>query len=236
MALSDPELSSQVLPVKSKLGQTYLWICLINTGMLLKLHLLRKYWPQGVWPWKLEMRSTKLIVFGELSDEFIITEWKVWDKSSTLWPPPAPPSNLIRVSLQGCRWREPRLLLTAARWHTGVWWSRSPGRGCAAPWRWCGCSHKWRRQGSTPPTQHPPRPSQWGRPSRAPPAAGCWPQTMLICPAALRKKRAVEEKAAFGNSQFQRLQLQLNNLMYIATLFIWKTVKTYKNTPRKLFD
>lgn len=163
---------------------------------LLKLHLLHKYWPQ-------EKCSAKFILFMELFHEFIITEWKVLDKPSTVWPP----SNLIKVSSQGCRWRVPRLLRTAARWRTGVWWWPSPGRGFAAPWRWCGSSHKWRRRRSTPPTQHPPRLSQWGRPLRAPPAAGCWPQTVLICPAALRTKRGVEEKASCGNFQIPKVQL-----------------------------
>lgn len=98
-------------------------------------------------------------------------------------------SNLVRVSSQGCRWRVPTRPLTAARWHTGVWWWPSPGCGSAAPWRWCGCSHKWKPRCSTPPTRHPPRLSQWGRPLRAPPAAARRPQMLLCCPAALWTKR-----------------------------------------------
>lgn len=124
-------------------------------------------------------------------NECIITDWKVLDKPSTLWYPQ--PSNIIRVSSQECRWRGPRLLLTAARWHTGVWWWPSPGHGCAAPWRWCGCSHKWRRRCPTPTTQHPPRLSWWGLPLTAPPAAGCWPKTTPIGTAARRTKRVVSE-------------------------------------------
>lgn len=107
-------------------------------------------------------------------------------------------SNLVRVSLQGCRWRVPTRPLTAARWHTGVWWWPSPGCGSAAPWRWCGCSHKWKPRCSTPSTRRPPRLSQWGRPLRAPPAAASLPRSTVD-----------KEK-------------------YIGTPFIWQAVKTLK--------
>lgn len=92
----------------------------------------------------------------------------------------------IRSSWRGCRWREPRHQQTAARSHTGGWWWRFPGRGCAPPWRWCGYSHRWRPRCSTLPTQHPPLLSWWERPLREPPAAGRRPHSLPIGPAARR--------------------------------------------------
>lgn len=119
-----------------------------------------------------------------------------------LYPPTHIHPPIFRASCKGCRWRVPTLLRTAARWHTGGRWWRSPGCGCAAPWRWCGCSHKWRPRCSTPPIQHPPPLSWWERPLRRPPAAGRQPQALLLIgPAALQKeKRVTHEEVQWGGS------------------------------------
>lgn len=91
-------------------------------------------------------------------------------------------TSQVTASWRGCRWKAPVLQLTAARSHIGGWLWHSPGRGCAPPWRWCGCSHRWRRRCSTPPTRRPPPPSWWGRPLRV----RLWPTCRLIsCVSAL---------------------------------------------------
>lgn len=115
-----------------------------------------------------------------------------WPQSTS--PPPPHTFSCATASWRGCSWRVPIRPRRAARSHTGGWWWRSPGRGCAAPWRWCGCSHKWRPRCSTPPIQHPPTLSQWARPWRGPPAAGRWPQTLLLLligPTALQREKRV---------------------------------------------
>lgn len=109
--------------------------------------------------------------------------------------PPAhtPPSHIFTASWRGRRWGAPTRPRTATRSRTGGRWWRSPGRGCAPPWRWCWCSHRWRPRCSTPPIRRPPTLSWWERPLRRPPAAGLQLHPLLIGPTALQRERGREE-------------------------------------------